>query len=225
MKLLRNGTAILDEPDQLSRWVTESSLETCDSNTLGHLLPLIKPGDVVVDGGAALGDHTSAYLKAVGPTGIVYAFEPHPLFFECLKHNCPIAHAMNVALMAEPADEILHECIGNFGASTLAPTYSVSIYPVTSITLDSLKLERLNFMKLDLEGAEYFALQGAEATIKRCRPILCIEVNQACLDAFRIKANVVYNLLDELGYAWERIMGDDDSARCTNCEIVCKPKP
>ena len=43
-------------------------------------------------------------------------------------------------------------------------------------TIDSLELERLDFIKLDIEGYELFALKGAEETIKRCKPLIAFEI-------------------------------------------------
>src|SRR5678816_307417 len=60
MKILANNIAILDEPDQLCRWVEESGKLCHDASVPAHYLPHINVGDVVIDVGAAIGDHTIA---------------------------------------------------------------------------------------------------------------------------------------------------------------------
>jgi hypothetical protein len=64
---------------------------------------------------------------------------------------------------------------------------------VPMVSLDSLKLERLDLVKLDVEGMELDVLRGARATMEKHRPVMCIEVlksDPAAIEAF----------LKELGY-------------------------
>src|ERR1700676_3108442 len=59
-----------------------------DRSLLDFILPYIHPGDVVVDAGASIGDHTIAFKEAVSPDGIVIAYEPNPIAYTCLMYNC-----------------------------------------------------------------------------------------------------------------------------------------
>lgn len=66
------------------------------------------------------------------------------------------------------------------GTENTGQTHVVPGNDVKVVTIDSLKLPGLDFLKLDVEGFEYFALIGGEATISRHRPVVLIEENGLC---------------------------------------------
>lgn len=211
MKILPSGAAVLDVPDSLSEWTVDLSVSA--DAALGAALTKIQPGDCVIDGGAALGDHTFQYLSRVSPAGRVIAFEPHPSYFECLTHNCPTAECHNKALWDASTTVTLSDSSGNHGASYVsikaAPACEKS-WSVETVAIDELILERLDFIKLDIEGAEFRALTGAKKTIKKHRPAMVIEVNEAMLIRQGASCIRLYELLRELGYAWHVITGNEE---------------
>lgn len=178
MKITKEGFAVL-ENDLASRWIEEGGDLVHEPTVRAEICPHIKKGDTVVDAGAFLGAHTKAYLEAVGPTGRVLAFEPNPLSFECLKHNCPQAELYNCALGDCEMETTGIDDETNHGAHRLL---TAQHGPIEVIPLDGLQLlTRLDFMKLDVEGWEPFVIIGAEKLIKQHRPILYIELNQGAL--------------------------------------------
>jgi len=199
MKVLPNGVHVLQEDTYLSKWIGESgSLIHHPDVALQHNLGCIHAGDVVVDGGAALGDHTAGYLERVGPKGDVYAFEPNPNYYHCLVRNCPTALFYDRALWHENTwlwMDIPES--GNIGAGHIAQTGKLR---VEAITLDFLALDRCNFIKLDVEGAELQALRGAEKTIRRCRPIIQCEVNPPLLTMMGYSEGELQQWLEKRGY-------------------------
>lgn len=202
MKTLANGVCVLEHDSHLSKWIEEQGhLIMHQDLALQRNLALIRPGDVVVDGGAALGDHTAAYLKAVGPTGLVYAFEPNPLYVSCLVKNCPTALWYDRALWSENCWLSMHyEEIGNTGAGHICEGGKLRI---EAIALDYLCLNRCNFIKLDLEGAELMALRGAVETIKRFRPLIQCEVNPPLMERLGYTEEDLVAWLKSAGYAVE----------------------
>ena len=226
MKILSNGVAVIGDEDILSREIKARGL--CSDLMVRHsILQHIKPGDVIVDGGAAMGDHTVAYLEAVGPTGRVLAFEPNPDFLECLRHNCPKAEIHDRLLWDSDCEFYLHSPIENVGAGYLTSSPvnrpgETTHGPLHSIQLDDLNLDRLNFMKLDLEGAELFALQGGHKTIQRCRPKIVLEMNPGPSARFGLTAKDVYDLLDSWNYAHHSIRNQPGDY-CTDCDILAVP--
>jgi len=72
---------------------------------------------------------------------------------------------------------------------------------VQAITIDSLNLPRLDYLKLDVEGMEELVLEGAKKTIKRCRPIIQLEVlksdKQNLIDTLKKYNYVTLNLNQE----------------------------
>ena len=72
--------------------------EWCDDEL--HILgQILKPGDVVVDAGANIGTHTVAFAQAVGPNGLVVAFEPQRLVHQSLCGNIALNGLTNVTTL------------------------------------------------------------------------------------------------------------------------------
>lgn len=73
---------------------------------------------------------------------------------------------------------------------------------IPTIRVDDLALDRLDFLQLDLEGWELFALQGATATIARCRPVILVEINKS-IGFVGLEGDDVRRLLWSFGYRFE----------------------
>lgn len=226
MTILPNGVAVCDG-DATVPWILERGL-CYDQMVKPSIVPLLKPGDWVVDGGASIGDHTSAYLEAVGPTGKVFSFEPGSEAFKCLKHNCPGAIAINRMLWHEQVSMYLMLSNGAMGGSYFSfavPDNGVpSEGPIQSVVLDDYGLDKLDLFKLDMEGAELYALLGAELTITRCRPKLVLEMNSAIAARAGYSGKDIYDLLAKWNYRHYSISGASEQ-NCTNCDIVAIPNP
>lgn len=150
-------------------------------------------GNVVVDAGAYIGDSTQIFLERGAE---VYAFEPDPNAFECLKLNCPEAHCYNTAL-GHGEQYRVQILGGNIGGKWLVTDpHSKN----QAVSLDSFHLNRLDLLKVDVEGFELFVLQGARQTILRCRPDLLIEFNPVALGQFGVSVRDLQNYMRELGY-------------------------
>lgn len=178
-------------------------------NTIPEIVAL-RPGQVVFDVGAYVGDTATTFLLRGCE---VHAFEPRPDNFVCLLHNCPNAHCYNIALgdgdryRTDPRG-------GNMGAYSLLPgnTYSVR--------LDSLNVRQLDFLKIDVEGFEVNVLHGAAETVRRLRPTIHVECNDAGLVKFGYKSVDVIAALRHLGYTtFRRVYHFSD----TQTDWICKP--
>jgi len=201
MKLLNNGIAVLENDTHVSKWIEESGRLDHDQYLLPVLLPHIKKDAVVIDAGALYGDHTIAYAKQAY-LGKVMAFEPNIKAFECLQHNMknlPNVTAFNCGLGDESKKVSFGGVLDNVGASWLVPDVFGST-PI--ITLDSLHLHKCDFLKLDIEGFELFALKGAVETIRRCSPTIVVEINHGALSRNNVTASDVFVFLHTLGYTF-----------------------
>jgi FkbM family methyltransferase len=150
------------------------------------LLKLVQPGDLVVEAGANIGTHTLALSQAVGPSGMVIAYEPQRLVFQSLCANLALNSIANVvarqaALGARPEvaripalNPYKH---ANFGGVSISD-HSQS-EPVSIESLDSLGLSRCSLIKIDVEGYEIQVLNGSRETIQRLRPVLYVENDRA----------------------------------------------
>lgn len=192
--------ATIEGDTHISRWALEAGRLDHDQNTLPKLVPYLPKGCVVVDAGAFIGDHTVFYAQHASK---VYAFEPNPEAFECLTFNAQgmRVKSYNAGLGSETGKAAIARD-ANAGASHLCEGDAVSI-----MTLDSLNLAVLHFMKLDIEGYEVQALEGAGETIERCRPVMLIEVNEGALNRQGTTPDDLFDLLDLHQYRYRNLHG------------------
>ncbi|MGH7026686.1 FkbM family methyltransferase [Brevundimonas sp.] len=117
----------------------------------------------------------------------VVSFEPIPGIRECLARNVPDNVVVQPFAVADKAGElIMQQLVKGSGGSFIAnhpevatptskmPTGERAIH-VQVRTIDSFDFDHVDLMKLDIQGAEYLALKGAEQTLRRCRPVVLIE--------------------------------------------------
>jgi FkbM family methyltransferase len=174
-----------------------------------HLLDLfrevVKPGSVALDLGANFGFHTLEMSRCVGSGGRVLAFEPQRIIYQQLCHHLFINSALNVWTYNSAVGHQLstvavcspHESIpGNFGATPIG----VGSEESPLITIDSLNLTSLGFIKMDVQGAELSALVGAERTIASLRPIVAIEIEESWLRRFNTSSKEVLDWFLARGY-------------------------
>ena len=145
---------------------------------------VIRPGHVVVDVGANIGTHTVFFGETVGRTGAVIAVEPQRLCFQMLCGNVALNGLVNVVCLQAAAGNargtlkvpIIDPATPyNFGALSVEGHSAGE--DVQVIAIDELALARCGLLKIDVEGMEIKVLQGARATIARCRPALFVENN------------------------------------------------
>ncbi len=165
--------------------------------------------ECAIDGGAHVG--TWSRVMA-GFFSRVIACEPSPDTFDCLDLNLrdTTVERMHVALGASfgSVDMTLladQAAKGNTGARYVQAGGSVPM-----VTIDSWALPSLGLLKLDIEGSEYAALQGAVETLTRCRPIVLYEDKHLWTRHFGIPRDAVAKLLTSVGYRHlERISMDE----------------
>lgn len=140
----------------------------------------VRPGDVVVDGGACWGDTALAFAHLAGPAGRARSFEFEPANVTRLRSNL----ALNEQLAARAGLDqraLWRRSDEQLGATRFGPATNIGAggeLSVTSVAIDDLvaggELPRVDFLKLDVEGAELAALEGARQTLLRDRPRLAI---------------------------------------------------
>lgn len=164
--------------------------------------------DVCVQAGGRCGTYPILYSEFFET---VYTFEPEPLNFYCLQKNVTQDNII-----------IQQSCLGDeFKNVNVAipknrknKAINIGTYQVTGngdipmITIDSLNLEQCNLIHLDIEGYEGFAIKGAIGTIKKFKPVICLEVN-GLGRAFGFGRNVIISMLEDLNYSYKTTIGDD----------------
>jgi len=154
---------------------------------------VVKKGDTAIDIGAMIGCYTLVFAKLVGDTGRVFAFEPELENYETLKKNININGYKNAKLAYMAVSDIdgemklyIHD--GNLGMHTLGkPTYwkPKGVISVKTVRLDTClsKSCRVDFIKMDIQGAEGLALKGMERTLRDNKDVkMIIEYSQQELE-------------------------------------------
>jgi FkbM family methyltransferase len=164
---------------------------------------LLQPGDIAVDGGANQGIFTCAFASAVKEEGKVYAFEPLSYAVACLHTNVRLNGFRNViiheaALSDRSGRAFIRTGAGAVSASLVRSFNNPEQHEVQTLALDDLRKEnrlpKVNFIKLDIEGAESRALKGASELLQVDRPSLCVEAGDS--EDF----NVVLGIVKPMGY-------------------------
>jgi FkbM family methyltransferase len=146
-------------------------------------------GEYVIDGGACTGDSALVFANAVGETGAVYAFDPVLEHLQLIGYNIEQSRVPNIKPMpyglADVDNQYSPISIGRIG-----PDFNVSGLPVPLRSLDRLVkdglIPRVDFIKLDVEGAEVSALSGALDTIEQMRPKLAVSLYHKPDDLFSL---------------------------------------
>jgi FkbM family methyltransferase len=158
------------------------------SDTKEYWLQHYRPqgGDVIVDVGAGRGEDTLTFSRAVGKNGRVIAIEAQPLSFAILNNFCRLNRLANVtpvhiALMDKPGTVQIAGSESSWKVNAIAPDDGPPGIKVRAATLDDLcerhGLKDIAFLKMNIEGAERYALLGMESVMPRIRQI-CV----ACHD-------------------------------------------
>ena len=142
----------------------------------------IKVGSIVVDVGANIGLHTLNMARIVGNTGRVFAFEPDPSNFEILGENVKINNYQNIILEEKAVGDkhgrvTLYQA-DNPGNHRLFPQtkqtkgeVEVELTSLDKYFIDSNLAEKINFIKIDVEGLEFSVLNGMKNILKNNKKI------------------------------------------------------
>lgn len=226
MKILPSGIAVIEGDRNASEWIKETGQLDYD-RTVDVLIPLLGEGEIVVDVGAMLGGFSGPFKKAVGKSGVVHAFEPNPISFECLEHNCPGVVCHPCALGRNSGVLTLHNDTYNVGASWLGmgegPTVPVFTLDEVARTLGGFSALRL--LKIDVEGMEPDVIAGAMNVIGDMRPIIFVEINHGTLKRNGYTHEDVINPVLDLGYHLEfpDPMTSFDQSRWPQVDVFLKP--
>jgi FkbM family methyltransferase len=169
---------------------------------LQEALRLVHRFDLAIDGGA----HVGTWSKVMsGRFDRVIACEPSPDTFACLAQNmatfgCTNVDPRNLALGREAGAVRMtldpdQEARANTGARFVKAGGEIPVE-----TIDSWQLPSLGFLKLDIEGSEFDALQGAVETLKRCKPVVLFENKWLWTRHYGHPKNAVANFLTRQRY-------------------------
>lgn len=182
-----------------------------------QLRPLMSEDAVIIDVGAHSGQHTKIFARLV-PQGHVYAFEPGVYARSILTKAMAMRGFRNVTVVPLGLSDVATTELLNvplkrsgsmgFGLSHIGkadegrPGVTEEINITTlDIFAETQKLERIDFVKVDIEGWEFNFLKGAIEVIKRHRPILQLEITTPTLERANATPEDIFNLIMPLDYA------------------------
>ena len=161
----------------------------------------ILEGNVVIDVGAYIGIFSLLASERVGDTGCVHSFEPVPRNHERLLRNIKINQAKNIRVYKKglfdekeilpisipennPAESTLYEyCMSE--VSSLSKI-NKEVIEVELVPFDELAgaegIQKVDIIKIDVEGAEYRVIRGMERTLKSNNPVLFMEYNPTLIE-------------------------------------------
>lgn len=186
-----------------------------------YISTVLKPGDIFVDVGANEGWFSVYAAKKVGPTGKVFAIEPQQRLWEVVIKNFFINGIINYVLVpcaigTEEQDKelILNPDLNNGGSSFVNAGRSYfwprQITPIRRMDsfFEQYNLSKVDLMKIDIEGYEYFALQSGVKIFeeKRVEKIV-VDVHTRHLEKLGIPADSIQIFFEEKGYTYVNAHG------------------
>lgn len=171
----------------------------------------LKRGSVVIDVGASWGVHTLYTSKLVGQEGKIIAIEPCPRAFKELKWHLERNHCLNVISLDYAASDegntitLFSDAVSDkffIKSDTALSNFNKEVIPAKKLDTiaGELSLQRVDLIKIDVEGAEDKVLRGAESVISEFRPYLLIELhdpeNDVSVAAWLIERQYVLKRLD-----------------------------
>lgn len=182
------------------------------------LARFLQPGMTVLDIGAHHGFYTMLASRRVGNSGRVLAFEPSPRERRKLRWHLRLNKCLNV--------EVLEVALGNHsgtaefflaagretGCNSLEPPAVRGGPKKVMVPIETLDgflarrgIGRVDFLKMDIEGAELSALEGAEKLLgQRPRPVMLMEVSDLRTAAWGYPASRILKHLVQRGFQWFR---------------------
>jgi FkbM family methyltransferase len=170
------------------------------------LAQVLRPDSNCVDVGAHLGSMSNAFLKAA-PRGKHTAFEALPHKAQWLVRKFPEVTVHNLALSDTAGTLTFYQNLTHSGFSGLQKhdhhADDFRELRVQCRLLDDVlpRDYRVDFLKVDVEGAELSVFRGAERVLRECRPILFFECTRSGLDQFELTPMDVLEFLAGRGYS------------------------
>ena len=169
------------------------------SNLAQHVLPYVTNRDVMIQAGGNCGFILSTFINHFKN---VYTFEPDPVNFYCLNQNVTSPHVFKMqACLGESKETVnVQQLIREGRLHDIGGVHVSGVGATPTIVIDDLNLAGCGLIQLDIEGYEFKALKGAIKTIKKYKPVICVELCEKWLNRYENTPEDVYNLLQNLNY-------------------------
>jgi len=169
---------------------------------------------VILDLGSNFGQMTLLFSNLVKDGGMVVSIESNPWIYYALSKTISINFCKNVRLINSAVWDIsdvdisldFDNCVkyASYGSYGVLPSGNNKNFTVKSITVDSLNLQKVDFIKIDVQGSDLRAMIGAKDTIKRCSPVIIFEYEESLDEIFSTNWNEYEKFIEEIGYTIEK---------------------
>ncbi|WP_320814529.1 FkbM family methyltransferase [Flavobacterium sp.] len=185
---------------------------------LNNILRFVQPQDVVLDIGVNIGFYLLNFAKKANQ-GKVYGFEPNPTVFEFAKKNCELNQFKHVKLhnigLGHVASSFqMAQINDNLGMNKIIAESTSGSFTVQVQRLDDFvnqeNINKVDIMKIDVEGFEMNVLLGAEAVIENHKPFLFIEIDEANLNENNASFLMMSTWLVNKGYVIKNAFSLED---------------
>ncbi len=193
-------------------------------NNINFINNYVNPGDVVIDVGAHIGLLSTIIAKKIQQTGRVYSFEPTPSTFHLLNKTIKINHIEKIVIPIKAAvsdtnsktrfyvtDIEAHNSnslVDNKRDYAKETSVEVDLISIDSF-IEQKNIKKINFIKIDAEGAEFSVLKGAKKTIETFHPLIILALHPGSITNFG----------DSLADIWDYIINNQYKILLNNNEI------
>lgn len=176
-----------------------------DVEGLERTLPLLRPDSIVVDCGAMIGNHTVFWSPYVAK---IHAIEPAIENRQLLERNVSINGLRNVVVHPQVISDIKQRWTAKSPSKHKGPTYFIpdKSGEYESDTLDNLVSDRVDLLKVDVEGAENRVLAGASRVLSD-HPVILLEMHYCPEEPAYLEC---MDILASFGYQRDRDLFVDD---------------
>lgn len=177
----------------------------------------IKAGTAVLDVGSNFGQMSILFSQKAGSEGKVYAFDADDFVYEILKKNIEANNKTGSIIPTFGAihnkeNEILYFPVQDFEKYGAYGSYGIDYNSkdgreVKSITIDSLNIpETISFMKIDIQGGDLQAMQGAVKTIEKNKMPILFEYEYHFEDDYNLSFQEYVDFVREIGYVFKKVI-------------------
>lgn len=191
-----------------------------------ELMPTVKKGSVVIDAGISSSIfELEEYSKMIGQNGRIYAFEASPIEYKkadkLIKNNPDLNNVELIELGLWNQKEKMQMAVGNGGSSVLYPITGESV-ECELVALDdfvkSNKINKVDYIKMDIESAEPNALKGAQKTIKKYKPDMAVCIYHSPIHLWEI---ILY--INSLNIGYDFFIYHHSAMNCETVLYAVKP--
>jgi len=179
-----------------------------DRQTVEVMFRVLRRNSCCVDVGAHAGD-ILRHMTDICPRGTHYAFEPLPQMSEVLRQRFPSVNVYQAAVSDKQGESEFQFVENDPGYSGLRrreydrPDPKITTIRVRVVTLDEIipRDQKIDFIKVDVEGGEFHVIKGGIETIRLGRPVIVFEASSRSTGLYGVKPDDIYLFATEtLGY-------------------------